>query len=158
MVFSKFFLNAVFPTSPKKLKLIFSSMRKSPYSPQMTSSKQDNYIPEPAWDNIKAFMMPEKHELPLFPHPTAWALTESGLNWYAPHGNLFYHNEERFQPLLHPSQFGEHPDLQIATQRLIALENWLYDLTEDEFGGEIGFGADPDLQQGIEELHMVGGL
>ena len=123
----------------------------------MTSTtNENNYFPEPAWDNIKAFMMPEKHDLPLFPHPTAWALTESGLNWYAPNGNLFYHDEERFIKKGAENMFGEHPDIRIHTQRLIALENWLYDLTEDEFGDEIGFGADPDLADGVEALTIQG--
>lgn len=158
-MFSKFFLNAVFPTSEKKLKHIFSSLRKTPPPPQMTSTtNENNYFPEPAWDNIKAFMMPEKHELPLFPHPTAWALTESGLNWYAPHGKIFYHDEERFFKKADP-MFGEHPDIHIQTQRVVALENWLYDTTKcDDCCDEIGFGADPELQDGIESLWMTSGL
>ena len=156
MVFSKFYVKAVFPTSPKKLKLIFSKWCKSPPPPQMTSTTQDNHFPEPAWDNIKAFMMPEKHELPLFPHPTAWALTESGLNWYAPNGKSFYHDEERFIKKGAENAFGEHPDIRIQTQRVVALENWLYDLTECECGDEIGFGADPELAENMEWLAMMG--
>ena len=123
----------------------------------MTSTtNENNYFPEPAWDNIKAFMMPEKHELPLFPTPSAWALTESGLNFYAANGREFYYDEERFLKKGATNYYGEHPDIGIQTERTCLMENWYYNTNEDENGDEHGFGADPELEFNMEWLMMMG--
>ncbi len=100
----------------------------------MTSStNNEKYLPEPAWLNITQFLIPKKTPLPLFPHPTAWALTESGLNFHGgPDGNRgFYHDWERWDK-------NGHPDKDIFNK---FLWNLPYNEQESEFGDDIGFGG-----------------
>ena len=73
----------------------FVLVYRPPLNTMTSSTNNEKYLPEPAWLNITQFLIPKKTPLPLFPHPTAWALTESGLNF---HGNKgFFHSDDRFK-------------------------------------------------------------
>jgi hypothetical protein len=125
----------------------------TPPPPQMTSSTNNKtYFPEPAWLNITQCLMELRPPLPLFPHPTAWALTEAGLNF---HGNKgFFHSDERFK--------DGHPDEALFHARLWDTQLNHYSLELDEFGDEIGFGPNqPQLEAllyitGSPDLELLG--